>query len=385
MKTIINNTPTYSYLKGRGATRIIAATNAESQSKNGADYTAEADAQPTIMEALDDLPSGGGHIHLTEGTFTLLDEITLGELGPSSNLLITGCGASTILKMGANISQNVIGGSNLTGITIANLQIDGNKTQNTPQSNDDLQNGILMDQWYKSVLDNVLVQNCEANGIRIKTRTGTASPRLLHNQLSHITSVNNTGNGLFVDTWAEYMNIGRSSFSNNGGNGVQIESANISFDGCVIIQNTLSGVYLNASDKSWNNTFTGCQVNHNTEHGFYLNNVYNTIINASKIIANLYHGIYVYDGENHIITGNTISTNSYGNDNLYDNVCLANAAIATNVSHNFISRSSGAARYGINEVSGCQGNIFIGNYISSHQTAPMSSIHANSVSQHNIT
>lgn len=363
--------------KSKYPSLIIAASNAPTRIKDVANYVCDGTSdEAQITEAITSLTTGGS-ILLSEGTFNISDNISM-----LSNISLNGTGYATILKLADDINKNIIMGTNLSNIQIQNLQIDGNKANNSYQNDEDSQNGILVQEWYNSLINNILIQNCVSDGIRLIPETGTSSSQNQASILSNIISKSNAKNGISFGTWLEYTNIINSHFISNTENGVKLESANINFDNCQMVSNTESGIRLNSSDKTTNNSFSNCKINHNTEHGIYSNGAIGLNISNSDIIANGYHGAYIYGGEQVKITGGTLNTNCYANTD-YDQICLDNSATSCIINGNTMMKGSGAARYGINEISGA-GNIYALNRIGTHGTGAISSVAGSSVNQHNI-
>jgi len=365
----------------RSATLVVAASDSSDLSKDQADYVCDGTADQTeINAAIAALPATGGRVLLLDGTY-----ITSSDIVPTSNTSIVGQGFSTIIKPANSSTHNIFSGTNLSNILLKDFRIEGNKSNLTYQDDADLQNGILCNEWYNSVLNNLLILNCIGNGLRIKTQDGTDSSKLLHNQISNVISRLNNVNGCSIETYAEYMNFGNCSFSNNTQYGVYINSANNIFSNCTVIQNSKSGVFVDTSAKTTNNMFFGNQINHNLEHGVFLNtDTSNTIIQSCKVIANSYHGIYNYASGYNVILGNTVTTNSYGNPNQYDQICIAQGSLRCNVSNNSVLKYSGGARYGINEISSSDYNVYVGNVINTHTTGTMNITGANSSISKNI-
>lgn len=365
----------------KDADYIIASYDAPTRIKNSADYVCDlGNDQVQINEAISKLGSYGGKILLSEGRF-----LCGASINPSSKVTIEGMGFGTILRAGAAV--NIISGTNLDSVHIKNLAIDGYKSGFADQNDTTIQNGIYMNEWYNSIIENVLIQSCSESGILMRTQT-EASAKLLHNQFIGVISKLNNKHGFYGKVYAEYCNIIGSSFSNNVGNGILLEGANNSFGNCKVIQNSLNGLLLNTSTKPTNNSFSACDFNHNTQNGVYLNAVGNNIFGTSfigcKSIANGYNGFLLYNPIYTVIQGSIITTNSYGNNNLYDNIQLdGNAGFNIISSNPMITQSSAQTRYGINEKTGCNYNKFIANNLISHTTGAKVISGANSIDQFN--
>ncbi len=102
----------------RSATFVVAASNASSASKAGADYVLD---ESNINDAITALPALGGKIKLSEGTFTIKNDILVNK----DYVDIEGCGISTTL-----IADAAWAGTNLINISksycrISNMNLDG--------------------------------------------------------------------------------------------------------------------------------------------------------------------------------------------------------------------------------------------------------------------
>jgi len=170
-----------------------------------------------IQAAIDALPSGGGRVLLSEGTFLISDSIA-----PSKDYVeICGQGPSTIIKLADGVIPNATGRLTYIGsacpviysghpddptfydhITIRNLQIDGNTAnQGAPVTDYDkwYNIGIFMlgcDYW---TLENIEVKNCGSGGIY--SQGGAAPNHTYGHKFSNVSCYNNGKNG--VTTWEE--------------------------------------------------------------------------------------------------------------------------------------------------------------------------------------
>lgn len=142
--------PTVKY--ARAATLVVAASNAKDTTH--ADYFATGTADDvTIQAAISALPSGGGQIVLSEGTFNIASDIVL-----SSNILFRGQGDATILKTTASTSANCIKVSSASNVIIEKIQINGNKA-NTNQPGVGTQY-IALNGIYITGSTNVTIEDC---------------------------------------------------------------------------------------------------------------------------------------------------------------------------------------------------------------------------------
>ena len=379
LTTVQNSNLSATHKITRSATIVVAASDSSEKSKAQADYVCDGTADNVeIQAAIDALPLTGGRVLLLDGTFNIVTGIN-----PISNSTLEGQGFSTILKLANSTNSNIIEGTSLNNVFLRNIQIDGNKANNTYQGDDNNQNGILVDEWYNSIIENVLVQNCAASGVRVKANSGASSSKLMYNQFSKLSSHFNNVDGISIDTWAEYITVSDSMFCNNTMHGIHTASANITFANCHSVKNSECGVYVDSSAKTSNNLFLGCHINHNTKHGMLVDGSQYTTVNGCKIIANGYTGVFINGGAYNSVTSNHITTNSYNNPNMYDNVRLGSTASKCTVSNNTILQLSGGGRYGINEASTASNNIITGNFLSEHTTAHVSVLGAGTIIKDN--
>jgi len=113
------------FLPPRTTTLYVAAANASDRARAQADFLCiGVNDHLVIQAALDALPAAGGMVFLSEGTFNCEATINL-----DSNQTLKGCGRNTILTTSTVdlVFLSAVGGNGteLTGIVIADLQIDG--------------------------------------------------------------------------------------------------------------------------------------------------------------------------------------------------------------------------------------------------------------------
>ena len=142
---------------GRAATFVVAANDSTALAKQHADYVCDGvDDQVEIQAAIDALPSGGGKVILMEGTYNS-NQIVLPD-----NIIFSGVGSSTLLKLNAAANDRfIINSERTTGntnIVIENLYIDGNKDGQTAIGPTDVfGNAGCID--FRNV-SNLIVRNC---------------------------------------------------------------------------------------------------------------------------------------------------------------------------------------------------------------------------------
>lgn len=143
----------------RSSTYTVAASDSN-YTNSGADYICNGTSdQDTINAAINNLPSGGGTITLTEGTFVIDGPVNL-----ISNMILQGQGKNTIIKLQNNSSNAyMIYGNEISGSQIRDLVIDGNKTNISVIEID----GILINNCNDITLYGVHVREARRHGIVI--------------------------------------------------------------------------------------------------------------------------------------------------------------------------------------------------------------------------
>ncbi len=108
-------------------TVFVVASDGPTTFQNVATYNCDGTADDVqIQAAIDSLPSTGGSIMLSRGTFNIAARI---DLGTKTNIDICGEGWSTVIKLTANTDTQLIGSSGACArITIRNIAFDGNRS-----------------------------------------------------------------------------------------------------------------------------------------------------------------------------------------------------------------------------------------------------------------
>ncbi len=170
---------------GRGATLIVAASDAYPNSIAQADYWCDGiDDQVQIQAALDALPASGGMVQLTEGTFVVdhQPDATYSVIAMVDDSWLRGMGAGTVIKLVDNAvlagetGHPIIETYDEVALTLAlnwkvsDLQIDGNKTNQTPDTAESMNVGIWVRQQttnpgnIRVAIDNVIVHDTISGG-----------------------------------------------------------------------------------------------------------------------------------------------------------------------------------------------------------------------------
>jgi hypothetical protein len=136
----------------RSATVVIAASNASDKSKKGADYVCTGDSDNIIIsQVIANLPSPGGKVLLTEGTFNISESIIVNR----DNVQLSGFGMATCIKSNGIVIFKTSGNN----LTFSDMMLDGME-QNT-------QIGFREDYNVGLVLKNITVKDCRADRVAI--------------------------------------------------------------------------------------------------------------------------------------------------------------------------------------------------------------------------
>ena len=310
----------------------------------GGDYT-------SIQAALD---AGKKSIYVKGGTYEITSPITI----LSSGVTIKGeSRVNTIIKTanGANCHAVVIGdgATVLNDIVIEDIQIDGNKANQTEIVNGIwLKGGSAANITFSSIL-NCYIHDCARYGIYLKYSENCI--------ITGCQANSNYSRGIYLDR------------SHN--NMVTANQANFSA--------SYQGIYLDYSNK---NAITGNQVvSNSTNHGMALNYSNNNTVTGNQISEN-YHGLNLSWSDNNVIIGNQINSNTGGrgiylltshnniissnqtNSNATDGIRLEQSDYNTIIGNH----SQENAGYGINIYNTqCDNNLVIKNYLTENTTGSL--------------
>lgn len=302
----------------QSATIIVSASN--SKNKDLADYicTGSSD-QTTINSAIAALPAGGGKIILLDGLYVVSGNIEI----TISNTVIEGQGDSTIIQMANGIVANTYifnsQTATISGVSISDLKIDGNKANQTAgvhrgfyfirtqflAYNVNIVN-FRNEGVYMPLCNNSIIENCIISG------TGTYGICLSDSTDNFIN--NNTVSGI---TGAG-INLAGASISNtiSNNNTTTCSAEGIYLSSTTANQNTIAGnvVHSNSSHGitigSSNNSIIGNVCKSNTQNGIYLAGATYNTVESNICQSNSVNGIYLYSGSNNnAVTGNILNGN----------------------------------------------------------------------------
>ena len=171
-----------------GPTIIVAASDAGTTSR--AQFVANGtNDQETIEAAMAALPSSGGTVMLTEGTFSINDEINI----TASGTRLIGQGSSTRLQMTATSTNwDMIDALSVGNIYVGHMQLDGALSSGASNL------GIIFNDVSTSTIEHVYVHDMTAQGIYLQGGS--------HNLVSNNQSHDNTSYGIFTNN-GSYSNV----------------------------------------------------------------------------------------------------------------------------------------------------------------------------------
>jgi hypothetical protein len=132
------------------------------------DYDSDSAAIQTAIDYVNGL--SGGNVVIKEGQYSLSSGLTL-----YSNITLCGVGENTVLNMADSVNINMIAGTDISSVTIKDLQIDGNKANNTSGS------CIFLEQLDKFDVHNVHVLNAPYHNIAVTGVNGSSQYGAIHN------------------------------------------------------------------------------------------------------------------------------------------------------------------------------------------------------------
>lgn len=165
--------------KPSAGTITVAASDASGESKRAAKYVCDGTSdQSQIQAAIDALPSVGGVVQLSEGTFTVSASIQL-----NSGTILRGAGrgrwesdTGTTIALANGVNDNVIelSASTVTHVEISHLNVSGNKANNTSGNGISLdRTGLVSSFACRDLIKDVVVLEAAVFGVLILKPSGT--------------------------------------------------------------------------------------------------------------------------------------------------------------------------------------------------------------------
>ncbi|HET7629790.1 MAG TPA: right-handed parallel beta-helix repeat-containing protein, partial [Candidatus Saccharimonadales bacterium] len=324
----------------RTATKVVAASNSQSKA---ADYTVTSaeesagNADAKIQAAINALPAQGGTVYLMEGTYTIDTNITL-----PSNVTLAGSGEATIIKfknsVGAGTFYALTNSGSVTNITIRDLQLDGNKSNNATGS------PTMM-------------------GIRLSSAgSGSGTSTVLGARISGVTAKNFRNNGIAIYDSLN-VTVQNNGAINNDVYGIVFDNFNLANNLTTVSKNLITnnrtagnltgiGVYSQAGTSVTNNISEG-----NSAYGIDFEAAQGAVTGniAGK---NGWDGIFIAETNENDVTGNKIY-DSGTVDATKSGLTISNSD-RNIIGNNTITDTAGTG-YAINIINSTSDNNYLGN------------------------
>lgn len=229
-----------------GPTRFVVASNATSRNVLAADYVCDGTADEVqINQAITDVASFGGKVQLSNGTYTLATPILLNDHG----LILEGIGwgdpvgwtedayGTTLYPAvgftGAALivaATGAFGTSNpVAACQIRNLMCDGGAGTTTPVGS-----GISGIQFssFSGLVENVRVCLMSGKGLWVSGKTTASTWSTYDSRLTGLLLHDNTEEGLYIDNFAEDLQIDGVVCHHNKGDGIDDRGSSNQFINC---------------------------------------------------------------------------------------------------------------------------------------------------------
>jgi parallel beta-helix repeat protein len=408
-------------------TEIIVATD------GSGDYNCDGSSDETeINEAITNLPSGGGIVHLKKGTYTIDGIISILKSG----VTLEGEGPATIIKAANSSELNRLisvgdgGSASYSDICIKDLQVDGNGANQSSGNSSPIviwgtdsyihKRVTVKNCWLTGAkldcLKMLKAEECIIDGNHFYDNTGTC----IFNNHDYNTIVGNTSynNGYFYygsacnytsitgnisngDSYGIYISAGwRDAISGNiitspSNYGISLfGSQRIAVAGNHIYGGSYGILLGNSSSITKYNVITGNTLAWQSTRAIALyagsGGCVSNTVSGNSIYGPGQQGIYIYRSSYNTINGNTIDGVGRSATDSYDSILLTDDS-ATYSTYNVISNNNlhaqqtNKARYHIAEnASGDDYNLVIGNICTDGVTGQIYLLGTNSVRGTNI-
>jgi parallel beta-helix repeat protein len=290
---------------------------------------------PPTTASLYAIKSKIGKIVLLEGTFTID-----GPIYVYSNINISGQGAGTIIKLktGTNVNTNIITNidtvSGNQNIIVNDLQIDGNKINNTVGT----QNAIYFRKSFNCKVKDTVIYSMRNGGIEINNASPTATGTIPTDGNNIITGnfIYDNGNGIKV--FGSNNNTVTSNTVEYCGYGVAIyNSSNNNVSTNTMVSSTGNGIYAENCDNITmiGNTYNGLDAV--VGNGIWLNRSRNNTVQGNTML-NCVMGVKLSGSSYNTFTNNRINTTSSHNIYIVDDDA-SNPSIDNNISENILTKA----------------------------------------------
>lgn len=274
---------------------------------------------------------GGGIVHIPEGVY-VVDPVH--SIHVSSGMVLQGVGYGSIIKVknGSNVLNNLIKVEDCTNVVLRDLQIDGNRPNQSGSESVATHYGIYIAGSQDCRVENVWAHHTTGVGIHIYNCEGVIVTHCdsSHNRYHGFECEQATGcifttnrghhndrHGIFVSP-GELGGLGAianvidaNSFDHNGNYGIALGIA-AGNDGSIGLTR--------------DNVITNNSVVANTFYGINLFTVDDTLVANNTIVNNGAFGIYLYKAQRNQIISNRLHNNSQSSNGAYDELLLEGAA-----------------------------------------------------------
>jgi hypothetical protein len=282
-----------------GATIVVAASNASAAAQATATYVCDGVADEVEIDAaLQALPTGGGMVRLTEGTFALSGAPLLQMRKANSHLVGAGMDA-TILRVVDNAGTAVNGvliTVALASCSVRDLTIDGNKTTNAAQTN---MFGIQVAGSGTNVLvERVRIRNGPGYGFLVSPTAGGV-------RLVSCIADSNTAQGFIVrSSGVTAQPVVDRCISRSNNYGYNSDNGSVLFTNCAAISNVNDGFSVGAAQTR----LVGCDAYANAGNGIVVTGAFAEVIGC-RLVQNTLHGLYTVTGSDMLIADNQAVSN----------------------------------------------------------------------------
>ncbi len=407
------DTPTWTTL-AIGATLVVAANDATAAEKASANYVCDgAQDHVEINAAIAALPSTGGKVLLSSGTFNIGITSPGTPIGVTINknyTILEGSGHNTVLKFHAStINSTTLLTLSQSYTSARNMRLDGNKTNNVGATGHllinvasiaypVLENITAVDSavygmftgsnTYGGVFKNVVIATCQNLGIAVSGCDTTKIPNIYigcktisngaegfsisshgsiligcsaDSNLYNYTVATNPYNQLIgcksrnASIGFYLLNVPKTQvvgcLSNDDGTGFQCASGASSnlISGCFAFSAAAYGFVVSGTNSNKNH-ISGCFSIENNYGIFQVDsNSYNTFT-GNHIEDTVGHGIFIGGGSHHTVTGNFVLNSSTGSASYHG--ILVQSSDYNTIMNNVVRKGASSSPYGVYIYSG---------------------------------
>jgi len=317
----------------RAATIVVAASNAKDTVN--ADYVCDGTAdEAEINAAINALPAAGGRVLLSEGTFYISTPIKILR----NNVIIQGQGPeATLLYLVNGANCNVIqvgdGTASISGVTIRDLSINGNKDNQTATSIGIYFYGTSTYPFYDCAVINVIGKNHYTSTVRmdyvyrgIICGCWSENDQIAGFQFRYcVYSVMFLCVCVGAGSYGYYMlSIDKCVLSNCVGVGAGTYGFYGSGTDLTVVGCNFSGGGYGIALSTTRGTVTGNTCYGGSQKGIYLGSAYHTVVCGNAVNGYSSDGINVYSEDYNVIS---------------DNRCTGNGGYGINISSSYADRT----------------------------------------------